>query len=55
MWLAWQLIHVVYLIGYQNRLLVLMQRALKHLTFNSRARLITGEAVEAPREARVEG
>jgi NADH dehydrogenase len=54
-WLAWLFIHIVYLIGYQNRLLVLMQWALKYLTFNPRARLITGEAVEAPKAARVEG
>lgn len=54
-WLAWLFIHVVYLIGYQNRLLVLLQWALKYLTFNPRARLITGEAVEAPKAARVEG
>ncbi len=54
-WLAWLFIHIVYLIGYQNRLLVLLQWALKYLTFNPRARLITGEAVEAPKAARVEG
>lgn len=54
-WLAWLFIHIVYLIGYQNRLLVLLQWALKYVTFNPRARLITGEAVEAPKAARVEG
>lgn len=54
-WLAWLFIHIVYLIGYQNRMLVLLQWALKYVTFNPRARLITGEAVEAPKAARVEG
>lgn len=54
-WLAWLFVHIVYLIGYQNRLLVLMQWALKYITFNPRARLITGEAVELPKAARVEG
>lgn len=54
-WLAWLFIHIVYLIGYQNRLLVLLQWALKYATFNPRARLITGEAVEVPKAARVEG
>lgn len=53
-WLAWLFIHIVYLIGYQNRLLVLLQWALKYVTFNPRARLITGEAVEMPKAARVE-
>ncbi len=52
-WLAWLFIHIVYLIGYQNRLLVLLQWALKYVTFNPRARLITGEAVELPKAARV--
>lgn len=54
-WLAWLFIHIAYLIGYQNRLLVLLQWALKYITFNPRARLITGEAVEVPKAARVEG
>ncbi len=54
-WLAWLFIHIVYLIGYQNRLLVLLQWAMKYVTFNPRARLITGEVVEAPKAARVEG
>ncbi|GIU77162.1 MAG: NADH dehydrogenase [Bryobacteraceae bacterium] len=54
-WLAWLFIHILYLVGYQNRLLVLLQWALKYVTFNPRARLITGEAVEAPKAARVEG
>lgn len=53
-WLAWLFIHIVYLIGYQNRLLVLLQWALKYVTFNPRARLITGEAVQVPKAARVE-
>ncbi len=34
-------------------LLVLLQWALKYVTFNPRARLITGEAVELPKAARV--
>ena len=54
-WLAWLFIHIVYLIGYQNRLLVLLQWALKYVTFNPRARLITGEAVELPKAAPVRG
>lgn len=54
-WLAWLLIHIVYLIGFQNRLLVLMQWALKYVTFNPGARLITGEAVELKKAARVDG
>lgn len=28
-WLAWLFIHIAYLIGYQNRLLVLLQWAFK--------------------------
>jgi NADH dehydrogenase len=41
-WLAWLFIHLLYLVGFQNRLLVLMQWAWNYLTWNRAARLITG-------------
>ena len=41
-WLAWLFIHLMYLVGFQNRLLVFIQWAFQYLTFNRRARLITG-------------
>jgi NADH dehydrogenase len=45
-WLAWLFIHLLYLVGFQNRLLVLVQWAWSYVTRNRSARLITG--VRAP-------
>jgi NADH dehydrogenase len=41
-WLAWLLIHVFFLIGFRNRVLVLLQWAYSYLTYRRGARLITG-------------
>ena len=41
-WWAWLLIHIFYLIGFRNRVLVLMQWAWAYLTWQRGARLITG-------------
>jgi NADH dehydrogenase len=43
-WLAWLFIHLLFLIGFRNRLMVLMEWAWDYITFNHSARLITGEA-----------
>jgi len=40
-WLAWLFIHVLYLVGFRNRIAVLFQWAWAYLTFNKGARLIT--------------
>ncbi|WP_234023763.1 NAD(P)/FAD-dependent oxidoreductase [Sorangium cellulosum] len=42
-WLAWLVIHVVFLIGFRSRVLVLFSWALSYLTYERGARLITGE------------
>ncbi len=41
-WLAWLFIHISFLIGFQNRLLVLIQWAWSYFTYERGARLITG-------------
>jgi NADH dehydrogenase len=41
-WLAWLFIHLFFLIGFRNRLLVMIQWAWSYLTFQRSARLITG-------------
>ncbi|MEO1130634.1 MAG: NAD(P)/FAD-dependent oxidoreductase [Planctomycetota bacterium] len=41
-WLLWALVHVMFLIGFRNRLLVMMQWAWTYFTFQRGARLITG-------------
>lgn len=40
-WMAWLFIHVLYLVGFRNRLAVLFQWAWAYFTFNAGARLIT--------------
>ena len=57
-WWAWLLIHIYYLTGFRNRVIVLFQWAWSYVTFSRGARLIVGkrwrsypepsEAVEAP-------
>ncbi|HKC25051.1 MAG TPA: NAD(P)/FAD-dependent oxidoreductase [Thermoanaerobaculia bacterium] len=41
-WLAWIFIHLMYLVEFENRLLVLLQWAWNYATWNRSARLITG-------------
>ncbi len=40
-WLTWLFVHVFFLIGFRNRILVLFQWAWAYVTFNKGARLIT--------------
>ena len=47
-WLMWLLIHLWYLIGFQNRLLVLIRWAVSFLTHGRGARLITGATAGEP-------
>lgn len=42
-WLAWLFIHIMYLINFTNRLLVLFQWAYSYVSRNRAARLITGD------------
>jgi NADH dehydrogenase len=41
-WLAWLLVHIFFLIGFENRMLVLLQWAWSYLSYERGARLITG-------------
>jgi NADH dehydrogenase len=41
-WVTWLAVHLVFLIGFRNRLLVLVEWAWAYLTFNRGVRLITG-------------
>jgi NADH dehydrogenase len=47
-WLAWLGIHIFFLIGFRNRVLVLLQWAYSYLTFRRGARLITGGPPRQP-------
>ena len=42
-WLAWLFIHILFLIGFRNRILVFIQWAWSYFTFDRGARLITDE------------
>lgn len=42
-WLIWVFIHLLYIIQFQNRLLVMLQWAWLYITFDRSARLITGK------------
>ena len=40
-WLVWLFIHIIFLVGFRNRIAVLIQWAWSYVTFNKGARLIT--------------
>lgn len=40
-WLSWLFVHIIFLVGFRNRLAVLIQWAWAYFTFNKGARLIT--------------
>jgi NADH:ubiquinone reductase (H+-translocating) len=42
-WMAWLLIHIFFLIGFRNRMLVILEWAWAYVTYDRGARLITGE------------
>jgi NADH dehydrogenase len=44
-WLVWLFIHLMYIVQFQNRVLVFVQWGFQYLTFSRGARLITGSAV----------
>ena len=43
-WLIWLFIHLMYIVEFQNRILVFVQWAFFYVTFHRGARLITGHA-----------
>jgi NADH dehydrogenase len=43
-WLAWLFVHILFLIGFRNRMLVFIQWAWSYFTYERVARLITGSA-----------
>jgi NADH dehydrogenase len=48
-WILWLFIHLMNLVGFRNRLLVLVQWGWNYLTYDRSARLITGQADEPSR------
>jgi NADH:ubiquinone reductase (H+-translocating) len=50
-WLLWLFIHIMKLVGFRNRVLVLVQWAAAYLTYQRSVRLITGERLSSSTEA----
>jgi NADH dehydrogenase len=48
-WLAWLFVHVLFLIGFDNKLTVLVQWAYSYFTYKRGARIIIGEAAKQER------
>jgi NADH:ubiquinone reductase (H+-translocating) len=46
-WLVWLVIHLLYIVEFQSRVLVLIQWGFLYLTYNRGARLITGSAARS--------
>jgi NADH dehydrogenase len=49
-WLIWTFVHIFFLIGFRNRVLVMIQWAWSYVTFGRGARLITADGKPAPAE-----
>jgi len=52
-WLAWLFIHLMFLVGFQNRLIVFIRWAFNYFTYNRGARLITGDISPAERDRKL--
>jgi NADH dehydrogenase len=48
-WWLWLLVHLMYLVGFANRLIVLFKWAVAYLTFNRGSRLILPRSAQEPR------
>ena len=51
-WLAWIFVHIFFLIGFRNRLVVLIDWAISYVTYARGARVITGHDQTTPGAAR---
>lgn len=51
-WLMWLFVHILFLIGFRNRLSVLLQWAAAYLTYQRSVRLITGAGTEGAKGAK---
>jgi NADH dehydrogenase len=46
-WVTWLVVHIIYLIGYRNRMVVLINWCWNYVTYRRGARLITGRRLDA--------
>ena len=47
-WIAWLGVHLIFLIGFRNKISVLLQWTYSYLTYKRGARVITGVGGETP-------
>jgi len=47
-WIAWLGVHLIFLIGFRNKISVLMQWTYSYFTYRRGARVITGASGDAP-------
>ncbi len=47
-WFAWVFVHIFFLIGFRNRLLVMIEWAISYITYARGARIITGQDQRSP-------
>jgi NADH dehydrogenase len=47
-WLFWLFVHILFLIGFRNRMIVMLHWAFQYFTFNRGARLIAAQGAEPP-------
>jgi NADH dehydrogenase len=47
-WLAWIFVHIFFLIGFRNRVLVLFEWGWSYFTYQRGARILTGEPTALP-------
>lgn len=50
-WLVWLFVHILFLIGFRNRLVVMIQWGYSYITHDRGARLITGDWSRSMTEA----
>jgi NADH dehydrogenase len=48
-WLMWLFVHIMFLVGFRNRLSVMLQWAASYLSYQRSVRLITGAGARAER------
>jgi NADH dehydrogenase len=53
-WIAWLVLHLLFLVGFRNRVIVLYQWAWSFLSYDRGARLITGPLHRTPEQPRAE-
>jgi NADH dehydrogenase len=52
-WVAWLFVHLIFLVGFRNKLAVLLQWTYSYFTYKRGSRIVTGLSEEARHAAKV--